>query len=122
MNDRVYGCGYRYECIVGFHPHERDAPQSLLVDFEAETDWRAAARSDRPEGIVDYFVANQRIGEALQARSFLLIEAVAEEVARVLCEGFPIKRVRVKVSKPGHRMPNVGTVAVECVRTPDDFR
>ena len=58
----------------------------------------------------------------IESRDWLLIEAVAEATARVLCSRFPVSRVRVKVTKAPFGMPNVGTVAVECWRTPEDFR
>ena len=122
MNDRVHGTGFSYDCRIGFHEYERHIRQRVVIDFEAETDWRAAARADRagPE-LVDYYEANLAIGKLLADKEYRLIEALAEDVARVLVSSFPIRRVRVKVTKSPFDMPNVGNVAVECWRTPEDF-
>ena len=121
QRDRVHGVGFAYDCRIGFHEYERHIRQRLLIDFEVETDWSRAAESDKPEGIVDYYKANQLIGKMIEAREWKLIEAVANDVAKLLCSNFPVSRVRIKVTKSPFDMPNAGGVAVECWRTPEDF-
>lgn len=122
MNDRVHGTGFSYDCRIGFHEYERHIRQRVVIDFEAETDWRAAARADRAgKDLVDYYEANIAIGKLVAEKEYRLIEALAEDVAKVLVSEFPIRRVRVKVTKSPFDMPNVGNVAVECWRTPEDF-
>ncbi len=122
MSDRVHGTGFSYDCRIGFHEYERHIRQRIVIDWEAETDWRAAARADRAtRDLVDYYEANLAIARLLGEKEYRLIEALAEDVARVLVSNFPIRRVRVKVTKAPFDMPNVGSVAVECWRTPEDF-
>lgn len=122
MNDRVHGTGFSYDCRIGFHEYERHIRQRVVIDFEAETDWRASARIDRATGeLVDYYEANLAISKLVAAKEYRLIEALAEDVAKLLVSTFPIARVRVKVTKAPFDMPNVGSVAVECWRTPADF-
>jgi dihydroneopterin aldolase len=122
MHDRVHGTGFSYDCCIGFHEYERHIRQKILVDFEAETDWRTQARQDRAINLVDYFEANKAIKELVENKPYKLIEAMAEDIARLLCTRFSITRVRVKITKQPFDMPNVGSVAVECWRTPGDFR
>ena len=119
--DLVSGISFSFDCRVGFHDYERQIRQRVFVDFEAETDWRRNGTLDDPRGIVDYYKVNRRIGEVLAEREYKLIEAVAEDVARVICTEFPVQRVRVRVRKTPFDMPNVQAVAVECSRTPEDF-
>jgi dihydroneopterin aldolase len=122
VNDRVHGTGFSYDCRIGFHEYERHIRQRVVIDFEAETDWRASARIDRATGeLVDYYEANLAISKLVAAKEYRLIEALAEDVAKLLVSTFPIARVRVKVTKAPFDMPNVGSVAVECWRTPADF-
>jgi dihydroneopterin aldolase len=122
VNDRVHGTGFSYDCRIGFHEYERHIRQRVVIDFEAETDWRASARIDRAgKELVDYYEANLAIGKLLADKEFRLIEALAEDVAKLLVSNFPIRRVRVKVTKAPFDMPNVGSVAVECWRTAEDF-
>ncbi|GDX83185.1 hypothetical protein LBMAG42_49960 [Deltaproteobacteria bacterium] len=121
MRDRVHGNGFSYDVRIGFHEYERHIRQRIVIDWEAETTWREAAKADRPRGIVDYYEANLKIGKMIEAKEYRLIEAVAEEVAHLLVSEFPVDRVRVKVTKAPFDMPNVGSVAVECWRSREDF-
>ena len=120
MHDRVLGTAFSYDVRIGFHEYERHIRQRIVIDFEADTDWREAARTDRARGIVDYYEANLKIAELIQGKEYRLIEAVAEEVAGLLIREFPIQRVRVRVTKAPFDMPNVGSVAVECIRARAD--
>ena len=121
MRDRVHGSGFSYDVRIGFHEYERHIRQRIVIDWEAETTWREAAKADRPRDIVDYYEANLKIGKMIEAKEYRLIEAVAEEVAHLLVTQFPVERVRVKVTKAPFDMPNVGNVAVECWRSREDF-
>lgn len=122
MSDRVHGTGFSYDCRIGFHEYERHIRQRVVIDWEAETDWRPAARADRPRELVDYYQANLKITELVEGKEYRLIEALAEDVARLMIEEFPpVERVRVKVTKAPFDMPNVGSVAVECWRSREDF-
>ncbi|MCK6504759.1 dihydroneopterin aldolase [Myxococcota bacterium] len=119
--DRVHGRGFSYDCRIGFHAYERHIRQRVSVDFEAETAWRESALRDRARDLVDYYEINKAIQELVDGREWRLIEALAEDIARLICGRFPVSRVRVRVDKLPFDMPNVGGVAVECWRTPADF-
>lgn len=122
LNDRVHGIHFAYDCKLGFHANERHIRQRVLVDFEAETDFREAARTDQPSGaLVDYYKVNNALRELVEAREWNLVETMAEDIARLLCTRFPVSRVRVKVTKSPFDMPNAGAVAVECQRSREDF-
>lgn len=121
MRDRVHGIGFSYDCKIGFHEYERHIRQRVVIDFEAETDWREAARLDRARDLVDYYEANLAIQALVLTKEYRLIEALAEDVAGVILTRFPVDRVRVKVTKSPFDMPNVGNVAVECWRDREDF-
>lgn len=121
MHDKVIGTALSFDCRIGFHAHEPLILQRVSVDFEVETDWRRCAQRDDPSGIVDYYEVNLALQERIAGRSYRLIEALAEDVARLLCTRFPVSRARVRVTKNPFDMPNVGAVAVECVRVPADF-
>lgn len=122
LNDRVHGIAFAYDCRLGFHACERHIRQRVLVDFEAWTDFREAARTDQPsDALVDYYKVNNALRELVEAREWNLVETMAEDIARMLVTRFPVSRVRVKVTKSPFDMPNAGSVAVECWRSRDDF-
>jgi 7,8-dihydroneopterin aldolase/epimerase/oxygenase len=121
VKDRVHGTGFSYDCRIGFHEYERHIRQRVVVDFEVETDWREIARADRARKLVDYYEINLVLQQLVDLSEWRLIEAMAEDIACLICLRFPIDRVRVKVTKAPFDMPNTGSVAVECWRSPDDF-
>jgi dihydroneopterin aldolase len=119
--DHVIGSGLSFDCRIGFRPYERSIKQRVLIDFDVETNWRRNGSLDDPTGIVDYYKVNRRIEDLLRNAEYQLIEAVAEDVARLICSEFPVISVRIRVTKTPFDMPNVAAVAVECTRRPEDF-
>ncbi len=121
MRDRVHGNGFSFDVRIGFHEYERHIRQRIVIDWEAETDWREAAKHDRARELVDYYEANKAMAALVEGKEYRLIETVAEDVAKLLVSDFPVDRARVKVTKAPFDMPNVGNVAVECWRSREDF-
>ena len=121
MADRVSGHGFFYDCKVGFDEDERAKTQPIRVDFDARTDWRTSAEEDRAQSIVNYAEVDQQLAGLLTGRSWRLIEAIAEAVAREICLGFPVDQVRVTVTKRPADMPHCEGVSVSCSRTPADY-
>ena len=121
MSDRVSGHGFQYECRVGFGEEERASAQPIIVDFDARTDWRLSANEDVAHQIVDYAEVDRALRNLLTGRSWRLVEAMAEAVAKTICTQFPVDQVRVTVSKKPADMPHCGGVSVSCSRTPADY-
>jgi len=121
MSDRVSGHGLKYKAHVGFGDEERRTAQVVSVDFEARTDWKDSARQDRAKRIVDYAEVDREISALLAGREWRLIEAIAEEIARLICVGFPVDQVSVTVIKHPSDMPHCDGVSVSCSRTPADY-
>jgi dihydroneopterin aldolase len=120
--DRVMGQGFTYACRIGFHAFERSREQTVVVDFEAELDWRGSSADDRALDVsfVDYASVNGAIDVLVGSRPWRLLEALCEDIATLICLRFPVQRVRVRVHKKPYDMPNADGVAVECVRCPAD--
>jgi dihydroneopterin aldolase len=121
MADRVSGHGFNYQAHVGFGDAERSVPQAVRVDFEARTDWRASAETDRARNIVDYAAVDRGVAALIASREWRLIETIAEAIARLICMDFPVDQVRVTVTKRPADMPHCDGVSVSCSRTPADF-
>lgn len=93
--------GLRVECIVGIHPHERAAKQSVIFDIDLDYDFAEAAATDAIAGAVDYSRAAAMVTELAERRAFQLIETMAEETAAMLFAEFPqARRVRLEIRKP----------------------
>jgi len=106
---------------VGFSEAERSVPQPILVDFDARTDWRLSAKEDRAHQLVNYAEVDRALAHLVNSRSWRLIEAIAEAVAKEICTGFPVDQVRVTVTKRPVDMPHCEGVSVSCSRTPADY-
>ena len=108
---------------VGCTAEERATPQRIEIDFDLFTDWRAAAAIDRIDapGVLDYARVNDDLLALLASREWHLIETIAEQSARAICQGYTVQAVRVRVVKGPTYLPNVRAVSAECWRSPADF-
>jgi len=88
--------GIRAEGRHGANPGERDAPQSFVVDLELEV---SPAR-DALDATADYREAVQAARGVIEAESHVLLETMAEAVARAVWEVPGVEVVRATVHKP----------------------
>lgn len=121
MADRVCGHGFRYDVHVGFGEAERSQAQSIKVDFDARTDWRASASAKRSSPVVDYAEVDKRLRDVVTGQSWRLIESIAERTAEVICSEFAVEQVTVRVTKNPVDMGHCDGVSVQCSRTPADY-
>lgn len=120
--DRVLISGLRVRCIVGVNDWERLVPQEIEMDIALGASLRRAGQTDRIENTVNYRTIAKRAAEAAEGSKFRLVEALAEEVARVCLEEGPrVQAVSVTVRKPG-AVRGAEWVGVQISRTRADFR
>ena len=82
----------------GVEADERERGQRFVFDVWIDVD--DAALSDRIEDAVDYREVADAVREVSDGRTYALLEALADAVARTLLERFPVARARVRVRKP----------------------
>lgn len=99
--DTVYINGIRAHTIIGVYEHERHLSQLLVIDLELKCDTRAAGLSDDFRQAIDYDAIARRTLTFVEASSYFLIEAVAENLANCLLNEFDLTQVRIRISKPG---------------------
>jgi dihydropteroate synthase len=116
--DQIRLRGLAVDALIGVYPHEEQLRQRLLIDLDLTTDLRSAGASDDVARTVDYDRLAAIARQVATARHHRLIEAVAEEIARrILEEEAPrVRRVRVRVAKPG-AVRDAERVAVEVSRS-----
>ena len=89
------------DCIVGIYEHERQAPQTVIMDIDLDYDFAAAAGSDAIGDAVDYDRVASGVTELVQRRAFQLIETMAEETAAMLLARLAqVRTVRLEIRKP----------------------
>lgn len=118
--DTVFIEALHVETIIGVHAFEQHAPRPLILDLEMGVDIRDAAASDRIRDAVDYSAVAEAIIRLAAERRFQLIETLAETIARMVFERFPITRLRLSIGKPG-AIDTAKTVGVRIERRREDY-
>jgi dihydroneopterin aldolase len=98
--DIVFVTGLRANTVIGVYEPERHIRQDLLIDLELGCDTRRAGSTDEVADALDYASISRRTLEFVEHSSFQLIESVAEHLATLLLEEFPVRQVRIKIRKP----------------------
>jgi dihydroneopterin aldolase len=96
MRARLSLRGLRAEGRHGATPGERDAPQPFLVDLEIEV----SPRRDALELTADYREVVLAARRVIEEESHVLLETMAEAVARAVWEVPGVEVVRATVHKP----------------------
>ncbi|MET0358823.1 dihydroneopterin aldolase [Rhizobium sp. PP-WC-2G-219] len=106
----------------GVHDEEEFLGQRFFVDAELVVEQGSALREDRIEDTVHYGIAFAEIEKIITGRRRYLIEALALEIAEMLCARWPqIHRAKVSIRKPNAPVPGVldyVAVTVEHVAKP----
>jgi dihydroneopterin aldolase len=99
--DRIFLRGLTAECIIGFIDWERRVKQTVVVDLEIPVDCRHAAMTDEVADTVDYKKVAKRVLAFIEASEFKLVETLAQRLALLILEEFPLEWIRLSINKPG---------------------
>jgi len=94
---RVTLTGIRAEGRHGANPGERTQPQEFVVDLGVLIE----VAGDSLEGTVDYRSLVDLAAKTVRDTSFVLLESLAEAVARAVSEVPSIREATATVHKPG---------------------
>lgn len=116
--DKIEVRGLEVFANHGVYPEENKLGQKFVVSLTLYVDLARAGETDDLSASIDYGRVCHMVSACLRERTYHLIEAAAERVARCLLEAFPqLVGVRVKLEKPwapvGLPLESVG---VEIVR------
>lgn len=100
MADQILIKDLLLRAIIGVNDEERVNRQDVLINLVLETDTRKAGRSDDIADAVNYREVTKRVIELVETSQFLLVEKMAEEIARACLADGRVERVRVTVEKP----------------------
>jgi dihydroneopterin aldolase len=99
--DLVFIEDLRIQTVIGVFDWEREITQTVSLDLEMTFDIGPAARTDRIEDTLDYKAVSKRLIAFVEGSEFQLVEALAEQCARIVLDEFPVGRVKLRLSKPG---------------------
>ncbi len=117
--DLILLTGLKISCIIGIYDWERKKKQSVVIDLRFPADIRKASRGDQIEDTVNYKKIAKAVITYVEKSRFQLIETLAERLADLLLDQFPIPEIFLRVSKPGavRGSQNVG-VEITRVKSP----
>lgn len=98
--DIVYVRGLEVKTTIGVYDWEREIKQPVTVDLDMAYDFTEAASSDDHKHVLDYKIVCVRVTEFIEKSNLQLLEAMAEEIARLIRTEFNVAWVRVRVGKP----------------------
>jgi FolB domain-containing protein len=87
--------------IIGINESERTHPQDILINITMFTDTHAAGASDDIKDCINYSTVAKKIMAYAEKAGRLTVEALAEDIARMVLEFDNIQKVLVGVEKPG---------------------
>lgn len=119
--DKVFIEGLAVEAVIGIHEWERRNRQSLLLDLTLSFDNRVPAASDSIGDAHDYEAIATRVVAFVSMTRVHLVETLAERCAAMVLEEFGVRKVRLKVTKPG-ALPGARAVGVVIKRSRQDER
>jgi dihydroneopterin aldolase len=99
--DIVFIEDLRIQTVIGVFDWEREITQTVSLSLEMAFDIRKAAESDQIADTLDYKAVAKRLIAFVESSDFQLVEALAEKSAHIVLEEFPVKWLRLKLSKPG---------------------
>ncbi|QEY24828.1 dihydroneopterin aldolase [Neisseria animalis] len=113
--DKIFLRGMKAETLIGVYEWERKQRQTLVLDLEIGVPEKSAVSDDIGD-TVHYGEVCEAVRGSLSGQDFMLLEVLAEHVAKLILQDFGALWVRVRVVKPGI-LPNVQEVGVEIERS-----
>ena len=99
--DLVFIDDLRIQTVIGVFDWEREITQTVSLNLEMGFDIRKAAETDSIADTLDYKAVAKRLIGFVESSEYQLVEALAEECARIVLDEFPVTWLRLKLSKPG---------------------
>jgi len=99
VNDAIHVQELELLARIGVPDEERAVAQRLAVNLTMYPTRGLSGLNDAVANTVDYFVATRAVTEFASQRECRLIETLAEEIAGLLLERFPLRAVEVELRK-----------------------
>ncbi len=98
--DKIFLNDLQIDTIIGIYDWERETLQTLSFDLEMDWDIAKAAKSDDIVDTLDYGAVATTIVSFVEASRYQLIETLAEDLAALLLQTYPIPKLKLILSKP----------------------
>lgn len=105
--------------IIGVNSWEREHPQDILINIIALTDTRKAGETDDISDCINYRTLAKMTQSHIETVARFTVEALANDIAKLCLQENGVKRVIVRVEKPG-AVRFSASVGVEIERSRDE--
>lgn len=105
--------------IIGIRDWERKKPQDILINVTVFADTSRAGETDDIAYSVDYSALAKKVQTHAETAARLTVEALANDLAKLCLEDEMVKKVIVRVEKPG-AVRFAKSVGVEVERSRDE--
>ena len=99
--DIVFINDLKIETIIGIFDWEREVKQVISLDIEMAHNISQAAQTDDIQYALNYKAVAKRLINFVEGSEFLLVESMAEQIAKIIQTEFNVPWLRLSVSKPG---------------------
>ena len=113
--DKILIQDLHVQAILGVNDWERETLQEIVINVTLFTDTHPAARSDAIADCVDYSQVAMELRALVDAAHRYTVEALAQDIASLCLSRSGVKKVIVRVEKPG-AVPGVRSMGVEIER------
>jgi FolB domain-containing protein len=117
--DKVFINDLLVRGIIGIREWERKKAQDILINVTVFTDTTRAGETDDIQYSVDYSTLAKKMQSHAETAACLTVEALANDLAKLCLEDEMVKRVIVRVEKPG-AVRFAKSVGVEVERSRDE--
>ena len=87
--------------IIGMNDWEREKPQEMIINIVIFTDSSKAGETDDLQYSVNYRTIAKKAQKHAETAGRFTVEALAEDLAKLCLEENNVKKVIVRVEKPG---------------------
>jgi len=101
LTDTIFLGDLRVETVIGIWDWERKIRQTVSIDLELAADIRQAAATDSIDDALNYKAVAKRVQQFVGESNFQLVETLAEKIATLILDEFPVPSVQVRINKPG---------------------
>jgi FolB domain-containing protein len=101
--------------VIGVYEWERQTRQEILINLILFTDITEAGTIDDITKSIDYASVAKKVQSLAESTQRYTVEALATDIAQLCLSFTGVKRVQVRVEKPG-AVPFASSVGVEIVR------
>jgi len=121
MSDLIRMIGLPFYGYHGVTPAEKETGRLFEIDCELAVDLSGAAESDNLADTVNYHEVYKAIRETVEGTTYSLLEGLANRIASIILDKFPVSRVTLKVRKMHPPIDgNVRFIEVEITRRRND--